>query len=272
VIKVRDKSRLLRRLVRISLAGAAVSFFASAIPNLVIAKGYDRYIYQDVQHVPPNDVALVLGTSKYINGRLNPYYQGRVDAALALYRAGKVSRILVSGDNSRLDYDEPLAFEQDLIRLGVPESAITLDRAGLRTLDSIVRARETFGLTRFVVVSQRFHCERALFIAHSKGLRAIGFAAREVMHPVRYRVMVREYLARVKAGIDIWLIDEQPRYLGKTTLGMEAAGQQTGLLWLTKRLSWLPEIRSRSRRHTGAFSVCFPTRRSRSRGSRPPLA
>ena len=228
MIKVQDQSTLLRRLVKISLVGAAVSVFASAIPNLVIATGYDRFIYQDVQQVPPSDVALVLGTTRYTNGRLNPYYRGRVEAALALYRAGKVRRILVSGDNSRSDYDEPLAFQQDLIRLGVPKSAIIMDRGGLRTLDSIVRAKETFGLTRFVVVSQRFHCERALFIAHSKGLEAIGFAAREVIHPVRYRVMVREYLARVKAGIDIWLIDKQPRYLGRTMVGIEAAQRQAG--------------------------------------------
>jgi SanA protein len=182
-----------------SLVGFAV------ISNVIIANRFDRFIYDSVQEVPPAEVALVLGTGKYARGRVNPYYRFRVEAALALYEAGKVSRFLVSGDGSHPGRSEPEDMRADLVARGVPPEAILVDNGGLRTHDSIVRAQEVFGLERFLVVSQRFHVERALFIAHSRGIPATGFTARDVRQPAHMRVMVRELLARVRAGIDVWV-------------------------------------------------------------------
>jgi SanA protein len=181
---------------------------------VVIASRYGGLIYDDISEVPNRDVALVLGTAKAVNGRINLYYRARIDAAYQLYKHGKVNKLLVSGDNSLVDYNEPLEMKDDLVALGVAEDDVYLDYAGFRTLDSVVRAREVFGLDKFIVVSQKFHCERALFIAKSRGIAAIGFAARDVHSPLRYRVLAREFFARAQAGLDIWVTNKGPKYLG----------------------------------------------------------
>lgn len=190
----------------------------SLISNIIIAKGYDRYIYDNTAEVPRKKVALVLGTSKYMNGRPNLYYNTRIKAAAELYMAGRVEKILVSGDHSREDYDESTDMRNDLVSLGVSEGDIYLDYAGFRTLDSVVRANKVFSLKEFVIVSQEFHCERALFIARSKGIDAVAYRAIDVRHPGRVWLMLRECLARVKAGIDVWLINKSPRFLGEKIL------------------------------------------------------
>jgi SanA protein len=191
------------------VVGALVVF-----PNLVIARKYDRFIFDSVDSVPPRDVALVLGTAKYTNGRVNLYYSARIAAAFELYEHKKIRKILVSGDNSRRDYNEPLEMKNDLMAMGVPENDIHLDFAGFRTLDSIIRAREVFGLEDFIIVSQRFHTERALFIARSRNIDAVGFVAKDVNLPIRYKVLAREIFARVRAGLDVFILNKGPKYLG----------------------------------------------------------
>ena len=129
-----------------------------------------HYTYDDVDAVPYNRVALVLGTSKYlIGGSPNHYFKYRIKAAAELYNNGKVDYILVSGDNATVQYNEPRQMRRALIQAGIPASAIYSDYAGFRTLDSIVRAKEVFGQARFTVVSQAFHNERAIFIARHFG-------------------------------------------------------------------------------------------------------
>ena len=183
----------------------------------------DRYVdtvgaskvYDHADQVPLRRVALVLGTSKRgASGRTNLFYKHRLEATLALYRAGKVERILVSGDNARSTYDEPTDMRDDLVALGIPEAHITLDYAGFRTLDSVIRAQRVFELDAFTVVSQRFHCVRALYLAESAGIDAVGFAARDVGGSWGTKVRLREVLARTKAVLDVHVLDKQPRFLG----------------------------------------------------------
>jgi SanA protein len=116
---------------------------------------------------------------------------------------------LVSGDNSQKDYDEPTDFKKDLIAKGIPEDRIFLDYAGFRTLDSIVRAKEVFGQTSITIISQKFHNQRAIYIAKQFGIDAIGFNAKDV-----YNSHFREYLARSKASLDL-VFNVQPKFLGE---------------------------------------------------------
>jgi SanA protein len=155
-----------------------------------------------------------LGTSKWgPEHRVNLFYKYRIQAALELYRAGKVEFILVSGDNSTEHYNEPESMRDDLIAAGVPASRIFLDYAGFRTLDSIVRCKAIFGEDNIVVISQRFHNARALFLADHKGMHAIGYNAGDVGGEGGFMVLLREKLARTKMALDL-IIDKQPKYYG----------------------------------------------------------
>ena len=162
--------------------------------------------------VPPHEYALLPGTSKMIGRRLNSYFAGRIEAAAALYHAGKVKKIIVSGDNRRHGYNEPEDMKLALMEKGIPENDILPDYAGFRTLDSVVRARSVFGAHSFIVVSQRFHCRRAIYLARAHGLRAIGFEAEDVGMKWRYRRYVREALACCAAWLDVHVLNTKPHF------------------------------------------------------------
>lgn len=172
-------------------------------------------VYDDLDALPQREVAVVLGTSKYSRGRLNSFYVGRIRAAAELYHAGKVDGILVSGDNGTAEYNEPAEMRADLIALGVPAEHITPDFAGFRTLDSIYRAGDVFGLDSYIVVSQPFHIERALYLADQKGHDAIGYAARGPQGVHFQRNRAREILARAKAVLDVEILHLGPKFLGE---------------------------------------------------------
>jgi len=184
--------------------------------NIIISSTADGKTFTDISSTPKNRVGLVLGTSnKLTNGSPNPYYTYRIDATKALYNAGKIEFILVSGDNGSIYYNEPDTFKKDLIKAGIPEHVIFLDYAGFRTLDSMFRAKFIFGLDDVTVISQKFHNERAIYIAKQKGLNAIGFNAQDVSTSQGLKVQLREYLARVKVFIDM-LLNTQPKFYGTT--------------------------------------------------------
>ena len=173
-------------------------------------------VFRAVDNVPEREVGLVLGTSKETrHGKPNLHFNQRIAAAAALYRAGKVHHLLVSGDNHIASYDEPSDMREALIAAGVPDSAITCDYAGFRTLDSVVRAREIFGLTRCTIVSEEFHCPRALWIAQRHGLDAIAFAAPDVsLKSWSLRANAREQFARSWCAVDLYLLHRAPKFLG----------------------------------------------------------
>lgn len=163
-----------------------------------------QQLYTSIEKIPHNKIGLLLGTSKTLSkGQINLYYQYRIDAAVALYKAGKIDFILVSGDNGREGYDETSAMQADLIAMGVPKEKIFMDYAGFRTLDSILRCKEVFGEQSITVISQPFHNQRAVFIARHKGLIAIAFNARDVAINNGFKTQVREKFARVKMLLDL---------------------------------------------------------------------
>lgn len=183
--------------------------------NYTIYRSTSQKTYDNASLIEKNKVGLVLGTTKMLqDGRLNLYFKYRVEATLDLYKKGKIDFVLISGDNSRKDYDEPTDFKNELVRLGVPENKIFLDYAGFRTLDSVVRAKEIFGQQKITIISQKFHNERAIYLAKKKGLNAIGFNAKDVSLRSGLKVKLREYLARTKVFIDL-LFRVKPKFLGE---------------------------------------------------------
>jgi len=175
------------------------------------------FIYHNVDNIPPKRAALVLGTAKYLkNGHVNYFYTYRIDATEKLFKAGKVKAIVVSGDNGEEEYDEPTQMRDDLIARGIPKEYITLDYAGFRTLDSIVRAEAIFDLSDYIIVSQQFHLERAIYIAHAKGQKVLGFVAKDFQNTIwAKRMEYRELLARAKAFFDLNVWNREPRFYGK---------------------------------------------------------
>ena len=173
--------------------------------------------YSNVDEVPHNRVALVLGTNPLSrNGRPNYFFKYRIDACVELYRAGKVSKFLLSGDNSTKDYDEPQYMKDALMEHGVPSSDIVLDYAGFRTLDSVVRCKEIFGQESVTIVSQGFHNARAVCLASWYGIDAVGYDAKDIKDSRTYLFfgIGREALARTKMFIDMF-VGKKPKFLGE---------------------------------------------------------
>jgi SanA protein len=189
---------------------------ALLISNYWINSNTKAQLYANVNDIPPRKIALVLGTSKKSGtGTANMYFTYRMLAAYELFKAKKVQYLLVSGDNHTTGYDEPSDMREALIRLGVPDSCIISDYAGFRTLDSVVRCNEVFGEDSITIVSQEFHNQRALFIANKNHVNAIGFNAQEVNKNYSLKTRVREYFARVKCVLDIYVLYTSPKFLGK---------------------------------------------------------
>ena len=208
------RRKAVRRGFLLALGLAIVAFALSVgVSETAVRSAAAGRCYERVEDVPKNDVGLVLGTSKWVKGRKpNRYYAARIEAAAALWRVGKVRKLLVSGDNRRADYNEPKVMKADLIAAGVPKEAIVCDYAGVRTLDSMARAHQVFGLTRVTVVSQRFHTERAIYLGKQWGVGAVGLDAE--CPPLAPRLLLRETLARLSALWDS-AVGTRPRHLGE---------------------------------------------------------
>lgn len=193
------------------LAGVALLFIADQIVG-----SSQQFTYQNIDEIPYNKVAVILGTSKYLlDGRRNEYFANRISAAAELYRSGKASYFLVSGDNATRSYNEPREMRRELLKAGIPAERIYSDYAGFRTLDSIVRANAVFGQRSFTIVSQGFHNERAIFVARHFGINAIGFNAKDVDAYSGLKTRTRELMARVLCLVDLYLLDKQPKFLGE---------------------------------------------------------
>ncbi len=183
--------------------------------NYTIRRASGGKTYSNTSQIEKNKVGLLLGTSKYYKGGgINLYFRYRMEAAVALFNAGKIDYILVSGDNSSMSYNEPITIKKELIKRGIPEEVIYLDYAGFRTLDSVVRASEIFGQKDITIISQRFHNERAIYIAENWGIRAVGFNARDVQGSDGFKIQVREYFARTKAFLDV-MFHVEPKFYGE---------------------------------------------------------
>lgn len=204
-----------RKLLYTTLIFTILCIISIIVCDRTIKKHTVSKVYTEVGIIPVNKVGLVLGTSpKLKNGNNNLYFDYRILAAVELYKAGKIKYILISGDNRREDYNEPEEMKKTLMQKGIPEKSIYLDYAGFRTLDSVIRAKEVFGQNRLTIISQRFHNERAIYLAEKNGINAIGYNAKDVNAYSGLKTNIRELFARVKMFIDL-ATDKQPHFLGE---------------------------------------------------------
>lgn len=193
-----------------------LSILFVVVSNLWIVSSTSERVFSSYDSLSNHEVALVLGTSHLLtSGAPNPYFNQRMQSAALLYNEGKIKHFIVSGDNRTKYYNEPVEMRKALVRLGVPSSSITLDYAGLRTLDSIVRSKEIFGQDRITIVTQTFHSYRALFISRFYDIDAVAYVTEDLDTQEAKSVRVREYLARAKAILDLYVLKTAPRHLGQ---------------------------------------------------------
>ena len=175
-----------------------------------------KQLFSEIQRIPSNKVGLVLGTSKFFaNGSQNLFFRYRIEAAVALFQAQKIRHIIVSGDNSKIAYNETQDMKNALVAEGIPDSCITLDFAGFRTFDSVIRCNKVFGQSSFTIISQEFHNQRAVFIGNSIGLDVVGFNAKAVEDTHSFKTLFREFFAKTRAVLDIYIFHAEPKFLGE---------------------------------------------------------
>lgn len=181
------------------------------ICDQLVTRNADGLCYENVEEVPETEVGLLLGTTPItrISGRKNAFFKYRIEAAASLYHAGKVHRILVSGDEHSLEgINEPEAMRDSLIVRGVPCDSILLDGKGFRTINSVVNARNVFGFDSYTIISQQFHNERALYQATHLDLdmkQVYAYNATSPHSTMSIMTYLREYLARVKMFMDLFM-------------------------------------------------------------------
>lgn len=200
--------------VVMGLAGAAFLFIL--ISNVWVVRSTRSWVFEDIESIPSNKVGLVLGTTHRLkSGQENPYFTARIRTAALLYHKGKIKHIILSGDNRTRYYNEPFKMKTALMAQDVPENDITLDYAGLRTLDSVVRSKEIFGQDSITIITQRFHTYRALFISQHYAIHAVAIVAGDISFPGSVPITIREIMARPLAVIDLYILKKTPHHLGK---------------------------------------------------------
>ncbi|MFL9835170.1 SanA/YdcF family protein [Chryseobacterium terrae] len=186
--------------------------------NFTINNQSEDYITSNISTLPNKKTGLLLGTSKTLsNGNPNAYFFNRIVAAAELYKSGKIQTIIVSGDNSKKDYNEPEEMKNKLVKAGVPADKIFEDFAGFRTLDSVLRAKEIFGQNSYIIISQKFHNERAVYLARKNNIEAWGYNASDVNKYTGLKTNAREKLARAKVFWD-FMFGVEPKFGGEKIL------------------------------------------------------
>lgn len=200
---------MLRKAMLFLLAAVCLVILLAIVAYLDVTLRYRSRIVS-AEALDSRPLAMVLGAGVYPSGRLTPVLADRMRTAIGLYQAGKVQKLLLSGDNSVVEYNEPARMGDFARDQGLPESALAYDYAGRRTYDSCWRARHIFGQTQVVVVTQAFHLPRALYLCQQLGLDAVGVAADRRFYTAAPFWAGREVLARIGAWIDIHLLHPQP--------------------------------------------------------------
>ncbi len=192
------------------LRGFLLLYFALIVNYQIVRLSVDDSHYIDDDSNVEYEYGLVLGTTPSIRGKEYPFFWHRIDAAVKLYENGNVKKLIVSGRVGERGYHEPLAMKKALLKRGIPEDCIVMDKHGDRTIYSIYRAKHVFKLNRFIIISQKFHNERALTIAKHYDLNCVAFNAENDSFIPLGRVVIREHLARVKMYFDFILKTKVP--------------------------------------------------------------
>lgn len=207
---------MLKFLVRLFLFIILTGIIFAVFSNILIISKTKSKIYHNLSEVPKREIALVLGTSKRtVSGESNTFFDNRIKAATELYQRGLVKKLLLSGDNRTRYYDEPSDMKKALLKNGVPESAIEMDTAGFRTIESVSRCAKVFQQKDVVIITQEFHAFRALYISQFYDMNAIAFSAEDVPVYSATRVNIREFFARPKAIFDLYLPGKHNQFINQ---------------------------------------------------------
>jgi SanA protein len=202
---------IMKRLLIFLAYGCGIILILILIVNVFVHFEAGPYIYDSLARAPDAEVALIPGAAVLSNGALSPVLEDRANMAIQLYRAKKVLKILVSGDNSTVSYNEVNPVRNYLLTNGIPDQDIFLDHAGFDTYSTMYRARDIFGVTSILIASQSFHLSRAVFIARELGINAYGVNA-DAGHYLLINY-IREVFADEKAVFDL-IVHQKPEYLG----------------------------------------------------------
>jgi SanA protein len=203
-------------MLRLAIAGgfALSGLCSTLIANVWVKRSADPYVFRLVSDVPHRRVAIVPGARVYESGRVSSILADRLQAAADLYRAGKVDRILASGDHATRGYDEVNPMRRWLLRHGVRDDDIFLDHAGLRTLDTMERAKRVFLVEEAVVCTNEFHLHRSVFLARRAGIDAVGLVSDRRTYKAPVYNAFREHFARARAFLDGYVLRPDPTHLG----------------------------------------------------------
>jgi SanA protein len=199
-------------LISLVVTGLILFLCAYLINQSVKSYGNGK-IKQTIESVPnekPMRVAIVYGAAVYKGGRLSDALYDRVFTGVELYKAGKVKKLLMSGDNSRKKYDEPTAMKKKAVELGVPEEDIILDFAGRRTYDTCYRAINIFEVKKAIHITQKFHLPRAIYLCEKMGVESIGLKADRRRYLDEKTWAKREFLAVIRAWFDLHIRSPKP--------------------------------------------------------------
>lgn len=214
---MRSRSRRRRIAFWVSIGIGAVIVLAGLavlIPNLVISRSARTHIVPTVAEAPQAQVAIVLGARVWADGTLSLMLTDRLQIGVELYKAGKVEKLLLSGDHGRTDYDEVNAMLRYAVDRGIPDEDVFTDHAGFSTYDTMYRARDVFAVHSAIVVTQGFHLARAVYTARSLGVDATGVPSDIQPYTSTWRFAMRDWLARAKAFLDLKITKPGPRFLG----------------------------------------------------------
>ena len=208
--------KLIKKFLNFSFSLIGLLVISTLVIYFWVSYSSSKQIIYELDQMPYRKAGLLLGTSKYtVSGNINPFYQNRIDAALMLFNAQKIDYLILSGDNRHPSYNEPRYMMKDLLEAGIPEEKLIPDYAGFRTFDSVIRSKKVFIQDSIIIISQKFHLERAIYIAERNGITACGFAADFPQHDGAFQVLIREYLARVRMMLDVYVLQTQPHFLGE---------------------------------------------------------
>ncbi len=203
--------RVVKRAIKLTVVLVFTGAMLVLASNWWVVRTTEGQIYFSIHELPANDVGLVLGTSKFVRtGKENLFFRYRMEATARLWKEGKIKYLILSGNNDSEYYNEPADMQRSLVRLGIPASVMTLDYAGYRTFDSVVRCKDVFNQEKITIISQNFHNARALYIGNHEGIDAVAFAAQDVPDGYSLRTLIREYLARPYALLDVYMLRPQP--------------------------------------------------------------
>jgi SanA protein len=216
----------MRRIFRIGTAATLLGAGVAVAIWAYIQWRYDRLVWTDVGQaqvgtaMTSRPVAIVFGAGIRSDGRLSPMLRDRMDTAIDLYRLGLVRKLLVSGDNRFVSYDEPGRMYDYAVAQGLPPQDVVRDYAGRRTYDTCYRASAIFGVTRAILVTQRFHLPRALFTCRSLGVDAVGFSADRRIYLSNPYYRLRDAFATLRAWWDVMIAHPTPVLGAKEDMGL----------------------------------------------------